>query len=114
MSFGDSLRTARKKKGFTQQQVANAMGLSKSTYCGYETGKRQPDVPKLKMLSKILGVSGDALLETGYEETPIPVSESGPIGPAKQALIDAVKDMDDSTAKTVLDVVKSVKKLRGE
>ena len=52
--------------GCTQQEIANLMGISKSTYCGYETGKRQPDVEKIKQLSKILNTSGDALLETGF------------------------------------------------
>lgn len=42
------------------------MGISKSTYCGYETGKRQPDALKIKQLSRFLGVSGDDLLETGF------------------------------------------------
>lgn len=42
------------------------MKIDKSTYCGYETGKRQPDVQKIKQLSKFLGVSGDDLLETEF------------------------------------------------
>lgn len=66
MSFGERLRSAREAKGYTQQQVADFMQIDKSTYCGYETGKRQPDVQKIKLLSKFLGVSGDELLETGY------------------------------------------------
>lgn len=77
MSFGERLRAAREQRGFTQQQVADFMGIDKSTYCGYETGKRQPDVPKIKQLSKALGVSGDVLLETGFEKTPTLVSEDG-------------------------------------
>ena len=75
MSFSENLRAARERRGLTQQQVADLMGIDKSTYCGYETEKRQPDVQKL---SKILGVSGDELLETGYEIRPTPGSESGP------------------------------------
>lgn len=70
MSFGEKLRLAREKSGMTQQQVADLMKIDKSTYCGYETEKRQPDVQKIKLLSKILGVSGDILLETGYEHVP--------------------------------------------
>lgn len=77
MSFYENLRAARERRGYTQQQVADLMGLDKSTYCGYETGKRQPDVSKLKKLSKILGVSGDELLETGFEKETTPVSEGG-------------------------------------
>ena len=66
MSFGEKLRKARESRGYTQQQIADRMGIDKSTYCGYETGKRQPDVIKIKQLSKILGVSGDDLLETDF------------------------------------------------
>ena len=70
MGFGERLKAARKSRGYTQQQIADLMKIDKSTYCGYETGKRQPDVQKIKQLSEILGVSGDALLETGYEKAP--------------------------------------------
>lgn len=70
MGFAEQLRKARIASGLTQQQVADAMGITNSTYCGYETGKRQPDVQKIKQLSKIFGVSGDSLLETGYEKAP--------------------------------------------
>ena len=70
MGFGEKLKAARKACGYTQQQIADLMKIDKSTYCGYETGKRQPDVQKIKQLSEILGVSGDILLETGYEKAP--------------------------------------------
>ena len=53
MSFTERLKEARISVGYTQQQVAEAMGITNSTYCGYETGKRQPDVAKIKQLAKI-------------------------------------------------------------
>lgn len=65
MGFAEQLKKARLAKGYTQQQVADAMGITNSTYCGYETGKRQPDVEKIKQLAIILDTSGDVLLETG-------------------------------------------------
>lgn len=74
MSFGEKLREARELRGYTQQQIADRMGIDKSTYCGYETGKRQPDVQKIKIISKILGVSGDALLETDFVQVNIPIA----------------------------------------
>lgn len=70
MSFNENLRSARERKHLTQQQVADLLGIDKSTYCGYETGKRQPDVPKLKNILKILDISGDELLETGRKNAP--------------------------------------------
>lgn len=74
MGFGSNLRNIRENRGLTQQQVADMMEIDKSTYCGYETGKRQPDVQKLKKLAKIFGISGDELLETGYDEAPAKIS----------------------------------------
>lgn len=66
MSFPEQLKKARLAAGYTQMQVATAMGITNSTYCGYETGKRQPDVAKIKQLAALLHTSGDVLLETGY------------------------------------------------
>lgn len=57
MAFPEQLKKARLAIGYTQQQVADAMGITNSTYCGYETGKRQPDVAKIKQLAKILHTS---------------------------------------------------------
>ena len=64
MGFSEQLKTARIAMGYTQQQVADALGLTARTYCGYETGKRQPDVAKLKQLARILNTTGSFLLET--------------------------------------------------
>lgn len=69
MGFSEQLKKARLNMGYTQQQVADLMGITKSTYCGYETGKRQPDVGKIKQLAAILNTSGDILLETGFKQT---------------------------------------------
>lgn len=66
MSFAEQLKRARIAQGLTQQQVANLLGITNSTYCGYETGKRQPDVAKIKQLASALNTSGDVLLETGF------------------------------------------------
>ena len=65
MMFKDNLRAARERMGLTQQQVADAMEISKSAYCGYETGKRHPDVHKIRQLSQILEITADELLNTG-------------------------------------------------
>ena len=67
MSFSEQLKKARLESGYTQQQVADLMGITNSTYCGYETGKRQPDVEKIRLIAKLLNTSGDILLETGFD-----------------------------------------------
>jgi len=67
MGFSSRLRAVRIAAGLTQREVAEAIGITNSTYCGYETGKREPDVAKIKQLSKILQVSADELLDTGIQ-----------------------------------------------
>ena len=59
----ERLKAARKKAGLTQKQVASAIGVTESAYCGYETGKRQPDATKIKQIASVLGISGDYLLD---------------------------------------------------
>lgn len=62
--FKDKLREARKAAGLTQKEVATAIGVTESAYCGYETGKRQPDVAKIKQIADVLGTTGNFLLDT--------------------------------------------------
>lgn len=62
MPISDRLRTARKKAGFTQRQVADYIGVTESAYCGYETGKRQPDPAKISAIASLLHVTGDYIL----------------------------------------------------
>lgn len=42
MEFGDRLREARVNKGLTQEQLAQKIGVAKSTLAGYEKGNREP------------------------------------------------------------------------
>lgn len=76
MDFCDNLKKARQRVGLTQQQIANALGITKSTYCGYETGKRQPDIPKLRRLSLLLCTSVDEMLGLSGGESDYTVSPS--------------------------------------
>ncbi len=64
MSFHEKLRLFRLQNGLTQQAVADKLAVDKTTYSGYETGKRQPDIQKIRSLAKILDVSLDTLFET--------------------------------------------------
>lgn len=72
MDFHEELKAARMKAGLTQQQIADTIGITKSTYCGYETAKRSPDPARIKQLAKVLHVSADTLLGTQTEKSPAP------------------------------------------
>lgn len=55
--FGETLRKLRNTKGYTQQQVADMLGLkNKSTLGSWEVGKSEPDGYTLLKLCKIYEV----------------------------------------------------------
>lgn len=110
MSFNEKLRSAREAKGYTQQQVADHMQIDKSTYCGYETGKRQPDVQKIKQLSRYLGISGDDLLETGYVASP--TTEPDILDDVDLAFYGDYKELSDDDQKTIRDMVRVMRERR--
>lgn len=64
MSFPEKLKAARLATGRTQADMAAELGVDKTTYCGYETGRRQPDVKRLRELIGLLDVPAHELLET--------------------------------------------------
>ena len=58
----ENLKTARKKAGLTQQQVADAIGVVQSAYKNYEQGNREPKGGVMVKLADLLGVTTDYLL----------------------------------------------------
>ena len=80
MEFHEELKAARIKTGLTQQQIADKLGITKSTYCGYETAKRSPDPQRIKQLAKVLHVSADALLDISIEKETSPTPAAAEAG----------------------------------
>lgn len=62
MTFGARLKQSRQRKQFTQQQVADRIGIDFTTISKYENDKSQPDNEVLQKLSGLYGVSIDWLL----------------------------------------------------
>lgn len=60
--FSANLLKFRKKCGFTQQQLADMLGLNRTTYTKYETGVSEPSIETIKKLSVLLDVDVNSLL----------------------------------------------------
>ena len=63
MSFGNNLRTARKEKGITQEQLADMLNMSRQAVSKWESENGYPETEKLLTMSKLLGVSLDYLMD---------------------------------------------------
>lgn len=65
----EKLRDLRKRKGWTQEEFGDMLGINKVTVSGYESGKRQPTPDMLSKMADLLGVSVDVILEREEEHT---------------------------------------------
>lgn len=63
MTLGEKLKEARKQAGLSQEQLSEKLGISRSAVAKWETDNGIPDVDNLKVLSKLLNVSIDYLLD---------------------------------------------------
>jgi transcriptional regulator with XRE-family HTH domain len=61
-SFGHMLAELRKAKGYTQQELADSVGVSQRMIAYYERHARRPPLEKLQAIAHALSVSIDQLL----------------------------------------------------
>ena len=62
MKISEKIQILRKKKGLSQENLANMLGLSRQTVFKWEAGESTPDIDNIKKLAEIFGVSFDLLL----------------------------------------------------
>ena len=60
--IGKFISENRKRKGLTQEQLGNILGVSNKTISRWENGNYMPDVEMLSLLSKEFGVSINELI----------------------------------------------------
>lgn len=71
-NMGKKLTEIRKKIGYTQQEVAEIIGIGRATLSNYEKGERTIDIVTLHKLCSLYCISIDYLV--GMKETPEPES----------------------------------------
>lgn len=69
--LGDRIKDLRVKKNFKQDEIAEMLGMKRSNFSSYETGRTIPPSNILSDLATILGTSTDYLL--GKTNNPLPV-----------------------------------------
>ena len=63
MSLGNNLFNARKKRGLSQEEVAEKLGVSRQTISKWELDETLPDICQSKKLANLYGLSLDELIE---------------------------------------------------
>ena len=75
MEFNNKLYELRKQKGFSQEELANRLNVSRQTVSKWEVGDSTPDMEKLIAISDLFGISLDELI-LDKSPTPPPVVQS--------------------------------------
>ena len=99
------LRELREENEYTQKDIADKIGLTKSAYGYYERGKSVPDAQTLVQLSKIFDVTTDYLL--GLSEDKKPIED---ITERQKKAIRLTDQLTDEQFESILEMVLSFKK----
>lgn len=71
-AFGQRLKLLRIRRGWEVADIAEKVGIHRSTFAGYETQEKFPPIDKLSKISKCLNTSTDYLI--GLTDDPTPVN----------------------------------------
>lgn len=66
MTFAEKLLQLRKKEGYSQEELANKLDVSRQAVSRWEMGTAVPDSSNLLQISKLFSVSTDYLLNDEY------------------------------------------------
>ena len=103
--MGARIAQARKERGLTQQQLADALGISQQTLAHYEVGRVGVGAPMLPRLSELLDLSFDEIL-LGHPTVRLP-GKRGPASRLEQQL-DAIARLPKAEQRAVSTLLTAV------
>ena len=77
MILADKIIENRKKNGWSQEELAEKLGVSRQSVSKWESAQAIPDLKKILQLSEVFGVSTDYLIRDEIEE--VPALEQAPV-----------------------------------
>lgn len=75
MMLSEKIMTLRKKKGWSQEELAEKLDISRQSVSKWESASSVPDIDKIIQLSRIFGVTTDWLLKDEEETDVVPREE---------------------------------------
>ena len=64
MTFGEKLKAIRKEKGYSQEEMAGLLDVSRQAVSKWESDRGIPEIDKLLQISNMFGVTLDYLLKS--------------------------------------------------
>ena len=63
MTIADRIQSLRKSKGMSQEELADAVGVSRQAVSKWESEQATPDIDKVLIMSEVFGVTTDYILK---------------------------------------------------
>jgi len=102
IKIGKNISSQRLERGFTQNQIAEKVGITQSLYAYYEKGRRRIPVPVLLKISDVLNIYVDDLLPIDADK-----KKRGPIPKIDRELA-KVKVLPEKQQRLVLDLIETI------
>lgn len=64
------LADLRKSRNWSMQEIADRLGIAKSTYAGYESGYREPSLQAITQIADLFGTTVDYILNRKNSHLP--------------------------------------------
>ena len=97
-TIGNKIAERRQQGKWTQEELANYMGVSASCVAMWESGKRTPRPEQLKKLSIILNCPIDVLFGKKY-------SEIVALSAKQEELLKLIEELDDKTLENLINLL---------
>ena len=117
-NFANVFKQLRIEKGYTQETLAKALGISRSAVGMYESGKRVPDSEDLEKFADFFNVDIDYLLgrsnQSTYYLNPETAKKAQELfdNPGMRILFDAARDARPEDLQKAADYLKAVKAMQ--
>ena len=85
MIFADKLITLRKKAGWSQEELAEKLNVTRQSVSKWEGAQSVPDIDKILQMSRLFGVTTDYLLKDEQAEPEYTEDDTSPL-PRRNAL----------------------------
>ena len=109
MELHDKIKILRKKKGISQKDLADHVGLHLSHLSRLENGHYQPSLAVLKKLVELFEVSADYLLDDSAENYQVKIKDKGLA--ERMKMVDTLEDDDRRALIQVIDCMLTKRKM---
>lgn len=76
ITLGEKLRTLRKSRHYTQEQLSRKLFIERAAYSNYENGKRLPSYSCIAAIADFYGVKTDYLIRDNFSGNPRSISDT--------------------------------------